>query len=187
MLTVKDETGNKFNQVLTVTDRGSKQVILIPCWWKGKAPVVTSHFLHEVVRHRGLPSSIVSDMDTKFISVFWRSLCHLMEVKARMTTPFHAKDNGAAERTNQTIKQVLRTVALAKQQDPNVGPTPNSLKLLDMVEFAINNAPNANTELSPFYLNLGYHPHFWFDVPRSRCHYKKVKVIRMITELLLPV
>ena len=103
---VKDETGKKFNQVLTVTDRGSKQVILIPCLWKDKAPVVASQFLHEVVCHRGLPSSIVSDRDTKVTSVFWRSLCHLMEVKARMASPFHAQANGAAERTNYTMKQL---------------------------------------------------------------------------------
>ena len=51
---------------------------------------------------------------------------------------------------------------VGKQQ---IGPTPNWLRLLDMVEIAINNAPIANTELSPFHLNLGYHPHFWFDVP----------------------
>ena len=54
---------------------------------------------------------------------------------------------------------------MAKQQEPNVWPTHNWLRLLDMVEIAINNAPIANTELSPFYLNLGYHPHFWLDVP----------------------
>ena len=53
---------------------------------------------------------------------------------------------------------------MSKQQQPNVGPTPNWLRLLDMVEIAINNAPIANTELSPFYLNLGYQPHFWLDV-----------------------
>ena len=34
-----------------------------------------------------------------------------------------------------------------------------------MVEIAIKNAPIAKTESIPFYLNLGYHPHFWFDVP----------------------
>ena len=45
-----------------------------------------------------------------------------------------------------------------------MGPTHNWLRLLDMVESAINNAPIANTELSPFYLNFGYHPHLWFDV-----------------------
>ena len=104
---MKDETGNTFNQVLTVTDRGSKQVILIPCWWKDKAPVVACQILHEGVRHIELPSSIASDRDTKFTSVFWRSLCHLMEVKARMTSPFHAQANGAAERTNHTMNAGL--------------------------------------------------------------------------------
>ena len=51
---------------------------------------------------------------------------------------------------------------VGKQQ---IGPTPNWLRLLDMVEITINNAQIANTELSPFYLNLRYHHHFWFDVP----------------------
>ena len=78
-----------------------------------------------------------------------------------MTSPFHAQANGAAERISQTMEQtmknekVLRTVVLAKQQQPNVGPTPNWLRLLDIVKIAINNAPIANTELSPFYLNFG--------------------------------
>ena len=39
------------------------------------------------------------------------------------------------------------------------------MRLLDMVEMAINNALIANMELSHFYMNLGYHPYFWFDVP----------------------
>ena len=34
----------------------------------------------------------------------------------------------------------------------------NWLLQLDFVEIAINNAPIADTELSTFYLNLGYHP-----------------------------
>ena len=80
-----------------------------------------------------------------------------MEVKAILTSPFHAQANGAAEITNQIMIQVLRTVVLAKQQQPNMWPTPNLLRLLDMVEIANYNTTNANTELSHFYLNLGYH------------------------------
>ena len=33
------------------------------------------------------------------------------------------------------------------------------------MEIAINNAPIADTELSPVYLNLRYHPQFFFDIP----------------------
>ena len=94
--TVKDEPGKKFNKVLTVTDRGSKQFILTPFLLKGNAPVVASQFIHEVVRHRTLPSSIVSDRYTKFTSVFWISLGHLMEKNARMTSPFYVQANCAA-------------------------------------------------------------------------------------------
>ena len=53
--TIKDASGKKFNQVLTVTDRGSKQVILIPCWCNDTAPQVADQFLNELVRHCGLP------------------------------------------------------------------------------------------------------------------------------------
>ena len=57
------------------------------------------------------------------------------------------------------------TVVLSKKQQPQVERTPNWLRLLDTVEITINNAPTENTESSHFYLNLGYHPNFWFDVP----------------------
>ena len=33
------------------------------------------------------------------------------------------------------------------------------------MEIAINNATIADKELSQYYLNLGYHPQFFFDVP----------------------
>ena len=34
-----------------------------------------------------------------------------------------------------------------------------------LAEIAINGAPISNTEYSPFYLNFGYHPVFWWDLP----------------------
>ncbi len=68
--TIKEASWKKFNQVLTVTDRSFKQVILIRCLWKDTAPQVAKQFLHEVVRHPGLHSSIASDSGTKCTSVF---------------------------------------------------------------------------------------------------------------------
>ena len=34
-----------------------------------------------------------------------------------------------------------------------------------LAEIAINRSPIANTEYSPFYLNVGYHQVFWWDLP----------------------
>ena len=156
----------KFDQVLTVTDRASKQVILIPCNAEQTATQLAEVFLHEVVRHRGLPSSIISDRDNRFRSEFWESLCLVMGIKRRMSSPFHPQTNGQAERTNKTMKQVLRTMVLAKlSQNPQ--QTVNWVQLLDFVEIAVNNAPIGGTEFSPYYVNLGYHPTFFLDVPED--------------------
>ena len=61
-----------------------------------------------------VPWIAVSDRYTRFTSVLWKSLCDIMEIKMRMTYTFHPQANGAAERTNQTLKQVLRTIVLTK-------------------------------------------------------------------------
>ena len=53
---------------------------------------------------------------------------------------------------------MLRTLLLS--QDETRWP-----ELIVLAEFAINEAPIANTEYSPFYLNFGYHPVFWWDLP----------------------
>ena len=37
--------------------------------------------------------------------------------------------------------------------------------MIVLAEIAINGAPIANTEYSPFYLKFGYHPEFWWDLP----------------------
>ena len=77
--TMKYASEKKLNRVHTVTDRGSRQAILILCLRKDTVPQVAKEFLRKVVR---LPWSILTDMDTKFSSVFWRSLCDLMESRS---------------------------------------------------------------------------------------------------------
>ena len=56
------------------------------------------------------------------------------------------------------MKQVLRALLASR-------PHYQWLTVLYMVEVAINNAPIANTEFSPYYLNYGFHPVFKWDVP----------------------
>ena len=106
--------------------------------------------LKEVVRLHGIPESIVSDRDTKFTSIFWKELYRLMGSKVLMSTTFHPQTDGATERANRSISQILRRVVSNDQKDW-------SSKCL-MVEFAINSSINATTGYAPFKLNHRYMP-----------------------------
>src|SRR5258708_22957070 len=59
------------------------------------------------------------------------------------------------ERTNQVLEQYLQTYTNYKQD--------NWATLLLMAKFAYNNAMNAMTGVSPFFMNKGYHLEFTVD------------------------
>ena len=112
-------------------------------------------FLHNVVRLHGHPRSIFSDRDVRFLSIFWKSLCVALDVERCLTSGFYTQTNGLAERTNQTVKQVIRALFLGLA---------DWTLALDGAEIAINNATLAGTGVSLFSLYLGYNPRVWPDV-----------------------
>ena len=61
-----------------------------------------------------------------------------------------------------TLKQVLRSLLLERPWENWLG-----LDLLGLAESAINSAPIANTEYTTFYVNCGYHPVLWWDLPEG--------------------
>ena len=67
-----------------------------------------------------------------------------------MSTAFHPQMDGATERANRSIAQILRTVVSNDQQDWS--------DKCPMVEFAINSSVNATTGYAPFKLNYRYMP-----------------------------
>jgi len=139
-----------YNYLLVVIDRLTSQVHLVPTTTRVTAKQVAWIFLTEVVRHHGVPDSIVSDRDTKFTSMFWRELHRLMGTKLLMSTTFHPQTDGATERANRSIGQVLRALVRNDQKDwADVCP---------MVEFALNSNVSSTTGFAPFELNCGYIP-----------------------------
>jgi hypothetical protein len=61
----------------------------------------------------GVPKSIVSDRDSKFVSKFWQSLHNAMGIKLDMSVAFHPQIDGQSERTIQTLEDMLRACVLA--------------------------------------------------------------------------
>lgn len=125
-------------------------VHLIPTTTGAKATEVAWLFLKDIVRLHGLPETIVSDRDPKFVSKFWRELHRLMGVKLLMSTAYHPQTDAMGERAIRGITQVLRGVVTHDQSD--------WVDRLPMAEFAVNSSVNDSTGFAPFELTYGAMP-----------------------------
>lgn len=67
-----------FDVILVVVDKLSKY----------------GHFIREVVKLHGIPSSIVSDRDPTFLSHFWQEIFRMHGTTLRMSTAYHSESDG---------------------------------------------------------------------------------------------
>jgi hypothetical protein len=139
-----------FDYLWVIVCRLTGMVHLIPITTKTRASELAYIFLKEVVRLHGIPDTIVSDRDSKFTSRFWRELHRVLGSKLLMSTAFHPQTDGATERANCSVLQVLCTLIEPDQL--------NWVLQLPLTEFAINSCTNASTGHSPFELNYGFMP-----------------------------
>ena len=113
------------------------------------APGLPKVIMDVVVRHYGLPNSIITDWGSLFTSKFWFLLFYFLKIKRKLFTAFYPQTNGQTKRQNSTMEAYLRAFVNSKQN--------NWACLLPMAEFTYNNAKNASTSYTPFELNYGFH------------------------------
>ena len=136
--------------LLVVICRLTSLVHLIPTNTSARATDIAWLFLRDIVRLHGLPETIVSDRDPKFVSKFWRELHRLMGVKLLMSTAYHPQTDAMGERAIRGITQVLRGAVAPDQSD--------WVDRLPMTEFAVNSSINDSTGFAPFELTYGAMP-----------------------------
>ena len=119
------------------------------------APQLATLFMREVVRLHGVPDSILSDRDPRFTAKFWRAFWGQLGTTLTMSTAYHPQTDGQTERANRTLEEMLRSRINFSQTDWD--------DHLATAELAINNAVQASTGFSPFYLNAGQEIRLPFD------------------------
>ena len=90
--------GETYDSILVIVDQLTKMVhyesVKVTIDALGLAKVI----IDVVVRHHGLPDSIIRDRGSVFTSKFWSLLCYFLGIKPRLSTAFYPQTDDQTER-----------------------------------------------------------------------------------------
>jgi hypothetical protein len=120
-------------------------------------------YVNEIVRLHGVPVTIVSDRDRRFISQFWKKLHMAMGTNLNFSTAFHPQTDGQSESTIQILEDMLRACAIDFRGSWE--------EHLPLVEFAYNNSYQASIQMAPYEALYGRKcrsPICWDDIGEKK-------------------
>ena len=127
-----------------------KNYVFVPCGKTNNTMHVRDLFFNEIVRLHGIPKTIVSDRDVKFLSHFWRTLWNKLGTKLLFSTTCHPQTDGQTEVVNRTFGTLLR--ALIQKNLKNLE------EYMPHIEFAYNCILHSSTNCLPFEIVYGFNP-----------------------------
>jgi hypothetical protein len=138
------------DSIFVFVNHFSKMAHFIPCHKSDNASHVADLFFTEIVHLHGVPNTIVSDRDAKFLSHFWRTLWFKLVTGLLFSTTCHPQTDGQTEVVNRTLSTMLQAVLKT------------NLKLwqecLPHIEFAYNRSIHSTMKISLFQVVYGFNP-----------------------------
>lgn len=136
------------NMLLTITCKFTKKKLLVPGFDEWSAEDWANAILVVLISHDwGIPVAIISDRDSKFMSVFWRTIFQKLGVTLATSTAYHPQTDGQSERTNQTVEIALRFHLTTG--------TDNWVTVLPFLQASLNNSVTS-TGFAPNELAYGF-------------------------------
>ncbi len=149
---------SEYNVILTIICRLLKERHYISCITDDEDITVkkTAEMLIQwVYWTHELSSFIVSDWDSQFIFILWKSLCKRLSIFLWLSIIYHLQTDDQSEQVNQNIKRYLRFFCSYMQNDWS--------KWLLMIKFVDNNVLFSVIFLTFFFMNKNFHSHMSFN------------------------
>ncbi|MBW0510191.1 hypothetical protein O181_049906 [Austropuccinia psidii MF-1] len=143
---------NSFYLILVIVDRFPKMAVFIPIMSSITSLDLAHLFIKNIFSKHGLPSSIVSDRGSLFVSSFWTNLCQKLKISRDLSTAYHPEADGQTERVNQILEQYLWMYVSYHQDYWNAW--------IPLAEFTYNSSDHSSTKKSPFFTFYGRDPQF---------------------------
>jgi len=130
--------------------------ILIPCKKTIIGQGAANFFFNHVWIHFGLPTSIISDRDSRFLGKFWTSLWERMDIRLKRSTTFHLQIDGQIEVVSRIVVHLLWGYC---------GKHPKTWDdHLSYIQHAYNRALHSSTNKTLFETYFGYFPNSPFNL-----------------------
>jgi transposase InsO family protein len=136
--------GNKY--ILVLMEYVTRYVIAFPLK-ETTAQTIVKKFIKHVITKEGIPAQILTDQGSNFQSETMAELCKQLGTKQLRTTSYHPQTDGAVERFNQTLGNMLtiHTHNNPREWDEHLG----------YIVAAYNTTPHSSTGDTPFFLLKG--------------------------------
>ena len=140
----KSSKGNRF--ALVFLDLATKYPDAIPL--KRIDSDTIAEALLDIFARVGLPSEILHDRGTQFMSAVMTRFNQLLQIKSIATTAYNPKCNGSCENFNKTLKQMIKKITEDKPETWD--------RYIQPLLFAYREVPQSSTGFSPFELVMGH-------------------------------
>jgi transposase InsO family protein len=141
-ITKLPRTPSGYDTIWAIVDRLTKSAHFLLIKETDKMEKLTRIYLKETVSRNGVPISIVSYRDSRFMSRFWQSLQRALGTRLDMSTAYHPQTDGQSERTIQTLEDMLRACVL------DFGGSWDTH--LPLAELSYNNSYHKSIKAAPF-------------------------------------
>ena len=135
-------TQRKHDSVWVIVERLTKFAHFLPVRLDYSMDRLEELYVNEIVWLHGIPLSIVSDRDPRFMSRFWKELQSALGTRLNFSTTFHPQTDGQSERVIQVLEDMLRGYSL---------DFPGSWdRYISLIEFSYNNNYQSSIGMAPY-------------------------------------